>query len=655
MEERVEEIDLNRDEEKALESAWASLDGGEPSEGPEPPKVDESPFEKKGMREWNPAAYSDGFAHGARDSAAFTDDVNNPKVAGTPDWYAYNQGYTDAQKRRKQDNLRRSRNQMNKQLPSIMRKRYVKGASVCCDPRGQEIQVGDLVSIDGFGDRGRVLNATGNGVLVSVITGGHENFKPWQLTVIGKGLKSIKPKKVTVKQQTGGTAWYVYLDGGNIAGPYQDKGEADRKAGEFRKLEEQLAKALPADVSKVTRDLEKMPLRSTASVMGIPVERRGTDEFVVNGVGPVGIANAAVLVTQEAGKGKKELEASPLKNLRRKSLAPPRIKAGFTGKKEDSAGRERCYADGKQVHCSPQEVSQEKPKASQETPDNEGGGYDRNDPEAVAKAVEERAKQNYPKYKDEYLKKGGGVFNSDGLLSSVVLNTDDWRELFPEYKGTNANVVHEASSHLNKKLFTEALTMMKGVGNNTMLVLAGGGGSGKGTAVGAFYNQEEYPIRLDQVSDNVGKLEGKIKEARDAGFNVDYVFIDRPPEDAWTNGVVKRAMNSRKKGQIARTVDLGIAFKANVEARKAAIELIKKNPDFPVTIVDNTKGFGKSRMIKDPKEAVTFLSREMDDEKQLFEKLRAETQERYESGEIPEDIAEGLLGKLFKKKGGGES
>lgn len=254
-----------------------------------------------------------------------------------------------------------------------------------------------------------------------------------------------------------------------------------------------------------------------------------------------------------------------------------------------------------------------------------------------------RAHTQYDTLRDKYLEKTAS-FDDSGNLKSVVLNTDEWRDLFPEYTGTNASAVHEASSQLNKRLYADSLEEMKGKGNGKLVVLAGGGGSGKGTAVGQFFDEAQYPIRLDQVSDNLKKLEDKLDEATANGYKPEYIFVDRHPVDAW-NGVVGRAMNLAKKGKLPRTVPLKLALKANLKARETAIELLKKRKDIAPKIINNNNGFGKADLIEDREEAIKFLEAQKHNHEELYEKLFSETLARHESGEINKDIAQGLLGK----------
>lgn len=231
----------------------------------------------------------------------------------------------------------------------------------------------------------------------------------------------------------------------------------------------------------------------------------------------------------------------------------------------------------------------------------------------------------------------------DGKLQSVVLNTDDWRDHFPHYTGTNAHEVHDASSMLNKRLYREMLSEMRGKGNNTILILGGGGGSGKGTATQQFFNSSEYPIVLDQASAEYESLEGKLKDAEKNNFQVAPVFIDRGVESA-AMGVIGRALRSREKGQLARTVPLEIARKANIDARKAQLELLEKRLDIPVNVVDNTSDErGEKRKITDRTEAISYLKNRIAEEDSLLSEATERTNQFVREKVADSDIAEGLL------------
>lgn len=273
-------------------------------------------------------------------------------------------------------------------------------------------------------------------------------------------------------------------------------------------------------------------------------------------------------------------------------------------------------------------------------------------------AIEEKARQqvlnNFPALRDRYLEENA-TKNPDGSIKSVVINTDEWRHLFDGYVGTNAHAVHEPASYASKKLLSEMIEAQKGKGNNTLAVYAGGGGSGKGTAIKQFFDEDEYPIRVDQVSDSFDKAEAIIKRATDAGYNPEYIFVDRKPEDA-INGVIGRAVNSRKKGKIARTVPLNVALQGNIKARKAMLDILQKRMDIEPNVIDNTSGEADRKLLDDRDEAIQYLkSRISEDEVKLAAGLHTQLEQHvvdgHAAGEIPHDIAHGIIGGEKLKKG----
>lgn len=262
-------------------------------------------------------------------------------------------------------------------------------------------------------------------------------------------------------------------------------------------------------------------------------------------------------------------------------------------------------------------------------------------------------RENYPALRDAFLRKNA-VVDPDGNVRSVTLNTDEWREFVPGYNGTNAGATHEAASWLNKQLTNEMMRSQVGKGNNTFLVLAGGGGSGKGTATGDFFAAADYPIVLDQVSDRFEKLEGKLGEAQQAGYRPAYVFVDRPPEDA-AGGIVGRALNLLSKGKLPRTVNLEMGLHANIASRKTAIDLLKRRPDIEPAVIDNRGGRFKRRLITDRAEAIQYLEQRLAEDQQavqsgLLQRLQQDVIARRAAGEIPEDMVTGFLGAGWRER-----
>ena len=272
---------------------------------------------------------------------------------------------------------------------------------------------------------------------------------------------------------------------------------------------------------------------------------------------------------------------------------------------------------------------------------------------AIETKAREYAVANYDKLREQYLNKPGNALKDEnGNIKSVVLNTDEWRDLFHGYKGTNAQAVHTPSSWANKKLMAEMMQAQRGKGNNTYAMFGGGGGSGKGTAIKDFFKEEEYPIRNDTVADDAKEISEKFKEARELGYKPEYIFVDRKPMNAW-EGVVGRAVHGHKKSGMGRTVPLDIAWQANHKARRAAIEVLKKDLDIPPSVIDNTTGeAGKRRLITDRAEAIAHLEKQDAEntasDKEDFQKAIEHVRDLHAKGEMPDEMAKALLGKHFK-------
>lgn len=260
------------------------------------------------------------------------------------------------------------------------------------------------------------------------------------------------------------------------------------------------------------------------------------------------------------------------------------------------------------------------------------------------KITQNRAANNYDTYKTQYLK-DNATYDANGKLQSVVLNTDNWREYFPEYKGTNAQDVHEAASYLNNRLFKEMLDEQKGKGNNTVAIYAGGGGSGKGTAIEPFFDQSQFPIILDGTFADYLKNSKKIDQIEKAGYKAKVIFVDRNPTDAVEN-VVGRAQRLEAKGKVPRTVPVKRAVEDNINARRSMIQYIRDHPNEKTAVIDNNHGIMEAKtLITDPKEAIDYLKSKVYNKDEVTAKAYESIKQRIATGEIKQHIGEGLIGK----------
>src|SRR5205085_64047 len=104
-------------------------------------------------------------------------------------------------------------------------------------------------------------------------------------------------------------------------------------------------------------------------------------------------------------------------------------------------------------------------------------------------------------------------------------------------------------------------------------------------------------------------------------------------------------VSARQVGGLARTVPLHIALRANIESRKTAAGLLRRRPDIESAVIDNNHPPGEAVLIADRQKAIEHLEGQAHEYDKLFKELLNDTVRLYERGEIPEDIAIGLVGK----------
>ena len=271
------------------------------------------------------------------------------------------------------------------------------------------------------------------------------------------------------------------------------------------------------------------------------------------------------------------------------------------------------------------------------------------------------ARDNYEDLRHKYLQKKG-AFDANGKLTHANLNIDDWRDFMPGYTGLNQHVNHTAANYLNARLLHELKHELKGVGNGKMAIMAGGGGSGKTTAVSKQMQMTDYPLILDQVSaewDGPYGAKAAMDQARQAGFEPEFHFVDRHPWDAWEKGIVPRFLEGAKEYKAwedggkqgpepekGRPVDLNYAMDANIKARKAALEAAKEMAASgkPITVYNNNLGKGLAKDIQDPKEQIEYLGSQVHDPEELKKRAKNGILDLYRSGQISRDHAAGLIG-----------
>ncbi len=158
-----------------------------------------------------------------------------------------------------------------------------------------------------------------------------------------------------------------------------------------------------------------------------------------------------------------------------------------------------------------------------------------------------------------------------------VVDPDNVKMLFASYAAdkSTAHLVHEPSSVLAKKIFTEALRRNAG---KPVVFTAGGGGSGKTETLSAATNGET-PLVYDSTLSAFSSAKARIDEALASGAPVQIVYANRPVEAAFAFAM-----------QRDRVVPLTVLAKAHIGASdtlRAVAKHYADNPNVAVQIVNN--------------------------------------------------------------------
>lgn len=218
-----------------------------------------------------------------------------------------------------------------------------------------------------------------------------------------------------------------------------------------------------------------------------------------------------------------------------------------------------------------------------------------------------------------------------------VVNTDLFRELSPDYAGSKegrskyAAAVHEPSSWMAREQYSRLLAREPETGS--VLVLGGGGGSGKSTSMDVV--APGYAARHDAIYDttlaNEYRANEAIKAALDSGRTVEIVYVARDPMESIVNGVIPRAERD------GRTVPLSVAAAAHRDAPRTLYGLIERYADddrVTIRIIDNTGAPGSQRALT---EMPVF------DYNGLVERVHDAADKLYEQRQLSQATYDGLV------------
>lgn len=211
------------------------------------------------------------------------------------------------------------------------------------------------------------------------------------------------------------------------------------------------------------------------------------------------------------------------------------------------------------------------------------------------------------------------------------INTDLARELSPEYRAdlTRWSVaVHEPASRLAKLAYARLLETLPN--GSTIVFSGGGGGSGKGYALGKTGIKARADAVYDLTMGNYDSTKAKIEQALAAGMKVQIAFVRTPFEVA-----ISRAVE-RTKIENGRVVAITAFAEAHVGAPQTFNEFLTDyagNTNVEITLIDNTE----------TPTVVESATLESPDYNQIVERFQDEINRQLESGEISQEIADAYL------------
>jgi Zeta toxin len=240
------------------------------------------------------------------------------------------------------------------------------------------------------------------------------------------------------------------------------------------------------------------------------------------------------------------------------------------------------------------------------------------------------------------------------------VNTDDARELFPAYQAdrSRAAAVHAPSTELSKNVYAKLLDENRAAVDE-VIFLAGGGGSGKTTAL--------KKMVLDQGTDDVITFDGtfanpssnkeRIKQALDNGYEVSVVYVHvENPLKALANALDRAERMAAEKGS-GRTIPTAQLIEQHAKARQAFVDAakeMKSDPRVTFQVIDNSGTLDDIKVVGSGDEAVDFMQQRLYDTNAV-ERLKTKGEELVEAwfraGKISPRTYRGFSGRVLEGEG----
>ncbi len=226
------------------------------------------------------------------------------------------------------------------------------------------------------------------------------------------------------------------------------------------------------------------------------------------------------------------------------------------------------------------------------------------------------------------------------------ISTDIALRFFIEdgYEGTNSNVFHKPAVFLNNSVFERYISNKKGKGK-VVLFTAGGTGAGKTSSLKAL-DRSGVAFSYDSNSSVFDTAVKKINAVLDAEYEVFVAYVHRPATNAFSEGVITRAISFLYDGEPPRTVPIPAHIKTHVQCPLVALkiyEYYKGHPKFNLVVYDNSYKEGEAAVVP-----IHFLeSRLYTEEAQelLTQKLYGIVDEKFKKNEISDKIYKSFIDK----------
>ena len=159
-----------------------------------------------------------------------------------------------------------------------------------------------------------------------------------------------------------------------------------------------------------------------------------------------------------------------------------------------------------------------------------------------------------------------------GTDAGHVIDVDMVRELSPQYRADRSQAarIHRAASDLSKELFAQALARPVAQGRDPVAVFtAGGGGSGKSTAIRQLLGEGRADVTLDGTLSKLERARQQVQAALDSGRDVQIRYVYRSPAKA-AQGAIERAIAS------GRPVPVDVLAQAHANAPRVVKALAQE-------------------------------------------------------------------------------